>query len=184
MRRSYLLWGAVATVLAACGGGGGGSDNPGSTPPPAPAATNTAPTIATIDKQSVLQDAVSDPIAFDVSDAQSDAITLTAESSNPELFSGDALAFGGDGAARTLILTPAAGVAGTAKVTVTATDSQGASSQQSFDVTVTSEQRSFRDMVGTAFGAEVETAGEPIVGYSWVDTASDDPTAFDNLLGP
>lgn len=185
MKRSYLLCGLVASTLAACGGGGGGgSRDSGGTPPPPPAAANSAPAISTIENQSVLQDAVSNVVAFDVSDPQADAITVTAESSNPELLGEDALALAGNAGSRMLVMTPAAGVAGTAKVTLTATDSQGASSQRSFDVTVTSEQRSFREMVGSAFGKDAEAADEPIVGYSWVDTAEDDPTAFDNLLGP
>jgi hypothetical protein len=180
---SLLLATTVAVTLAACGGGGGGSESgmPAAPTPPA-AAANSPPTISSVASQSIAQDAVSDPIAYEVSDSQLATVTMTADSSNPELIATDAISLTGNGGSRALMLTPTAGESGTAKVTLTATDAQGASSQQSFDVTVTSEQRSFREMVGAAYGKETETEGEQIVGYSWVDTAEDDEAAFDNLF--
>lgn len=180
---SLLLVMTVAVALTACGGGGGGGGGDSAAPPPPPpSAANSPPTIASIGKQTIAQDAVSDPIAIAIGDAQSDAITLAAESSNLELFGEAGFALSGGDAARTLILTPTPGQSGTAQITLVATDAQGASTRQSFDVSVTSEQRSFREMVGTAFVRDTETDGEPIVGYSWVDTAEDDDTAFDTLL--
>lgn len=179
---SLVLATTIVLTLAACGGGGGGSGDGAAPSVPPPSAANSAPSIASIEPQSIAQDGVSEPIAISVSDAQSDAVTVAVESSNPELLGEAAMSLVGSGGLQTLVLKPAAGVAGKAQVTVVASDAQGASTRQSFDVTVTTEQRSFREMVGTAFMKDTETVGEPIVGYTWVDTAEDDDTAFDTLL--
>lgn len=168
---------AIALTVAACGGGGGSSDS--AVPP---AAANKAPTVSSVQGQSVAQDASSDVIAFSVSDPEATAVAVTAESSNPEVISADGIQLQGNDEARALVLTPMEGAAGTSTVTLTATDAAGASTQQSFDVTVTSEQRSFREMVGTAIAHEAEAEGEQIVGYSWVDNPEDDETAFDHLF--
>lgn len=185
--RTSLPLAGFALALAACGGGGGGgsSNEPppgGNAPPPV---TNTAPTISSLPpEESFAQDASSEPIAFSVNDAESTAagVTVTAESSNPELISTDGIQVAGNDDSRSLMLMPAAGAAGTATITITATDTAGLSTQQSLDVTVNSEQRSFREMVGTAFDQPLDAAGEEIAGYSWVDNPVDDPTAFDHLF--
>lgn len=185
LRRGLPIAG-FALALAACGGGGGGSSNQappgGNTPPPA---ANTAPTISSLSPdESLAQDSSSEPIAFSVGDAESSGagVTVTAESSNPELISAEGILVAGNDDSRSLMLTPTEGAAGAATITITATDSAGLSTRQALDVSVTSEQRSFREMVGTAFGQSADAQGESIVGYSWVDNPVDDPTAFDHLF--
>ena len=171
---------AVLTLaLAACGGGGGSSD-PTVTEPPA--AANAPPTISTVQSQSVAQDASSDVIAFSVSDAEASAVSVTVESSDPELISADGVQLQGNDASRGLVLIPIDGASGTSTVTLIATDAAGLSTRQSFEVAVTSEQRSFREMVGAAHAQEAESEGEEIAGYSWVDNPEDDETAFDHLF--
>lgn len=173
------LWTAmVALLLAACGGGGGGS----AVNQPPPTAANKPPVISAVDGQTVSQDASSDVIAFSVSDPEATAVSVTVESSDPEVISADGVQLQGNDGARSLVLTPVEGAAGKSTVTLVATDAAGVSARQTFDVTVTSEQRSFREMVGTAVAQEAESEGEQIVGYSWVDNPEDDETAFDHLF--
>ena len=133
---------------------------------------------------SVAQDGVSEPIAFTVSDAQSpsSALTLTVESSAQELMPNEAIAIYGNDESRSLVLVPAEGAAGMVSITLMVTDQDGASARQSFDVTVTSEQRSFPEMVGSAIAKEEDTEGEQTVGYVWVDDPEEDDAAFDHLF--
>jgi hypothetical protein len=182
---SLVLLSAMSLTLVACGGGGGGGyEQQSSSPPPSPAAANTAPTVSAIANQTIKQDAVSDVIAFEVADAQSgpSALTVTVESSNAELVGPDALRVSGNAGARSIVLTPAVDMSGTATVTLIATDPEGLSTRQPFEVSVTTEQRSFREMVGTAYAQETDTDGESVVGYTWVDKAEDDEAAFDTLF--
>ena len=167
----------LTLALAACGGGG--SSDPAVTPP---AAANAPPTISTVQSKSVAQDASSDVVAFSVSDPEATAVSVTVESSNPEVISADGVQLQGNDASRGFVLTPMEGAAGTSTVTLIATDAQGLSTRQPFEVTVTSEQRSFREMVGTAHAQEAESEGEETAGYSWVDNPEDDETAFDHLF--
>jgi hypothetical protein len=179
---SHILTAALASTLSACGGGSGSASGGPASPPPA--AVNAVPTISVVEKTSISQDAVTEPIAFTVSDPESAAsvLTLAVESSNAELIPSDAIRLSGNGESRAVVLAPSDGMAGTSTITLMATDAQGASAKQSFDVTVTSEQRSFQEMVGTAMGNEAETSGEQIVGFSWVDNPEEDDTAFDHMF--
>lgn len=176
---------ALALTLAACGGGGSsGNDSPGAGNPP-PAAANTAPKIGDLAaSESIAQDASSPPLAFSVSDAEASASTVavTVESSDAALISPEAVMLSGNDSSRALTVTPTEDMAGTSTITVTATDAEGLSTQQSIAVTVTSQQRSFPEMVGTAYAKDDEAEGEPVVGYSWVDESQDDETAYDYLF--
>lgn len=177
---------AVAAVAFAMGiaGCGGGSSNDQSTAVPPPTA-NAAPTISGLSAtQTVAQDAISEPIVFSVSDAESaaSAVDVSAESSNLELLPVEGMELSGNDTSRTLVLVPAAGVSGAATIMLTATDAAGMSTRQSFNVDVTSQQRSFKEMVGTAFSKGAETDGEQIVGSAWVDNPEDDEAAFDQLF--
>lgn len=173
----------VSIVLGGCGGGGS-SGSPGAASGPAPAA-NTAPTMTGLPAEKVLlQDASSDVIAFSVGDAESGAgtISVTVESSAPDIVSSEAILVQGNGSSRGIVVTPVAGAAGIATVTVKAMDSAGLTTSQPFRVSVTGEQRSFREMVGTVFAQGAESEGEPTVGYSWVDNPEQEEAAFDHLL--
>lgn len=186
--RAGLLASAVGLALTACGGGGGSSgDSPPTGSAPPPAAANTPPAISNLPAtKSVAQDANSGPVAFSVSDAESAAagISIAVASSNPELIPADAIQVTGNNADRMLQMTPTDGVAGAARITITATDSEGLSTQQPIDVTVTSTERSFVEMVNTTFAKPLEDVAEETSGFSWVDNPEEDPTAFDNLLAP
>ncbi|MGH8241123.1 MAG: hypothetical protein ACREXP_29465 [Steroidobacteraceae bacterium] len=171
-----------ALLLTACGGGSS-SDGVAANPPPA---ANTAPTIGNLaSKLSVPQDSTSELVAFEVGDAESAPATIdvTVTSSDPQLIAPEAIVLAGNDTARSLRLMPVEGAAGTATITVTAADAQGMSTQQSVDVTVTSTQRSFIEMVDTAFAKQPESEAEETVGFGWVDNPEEDDTAFDHLFG-
>lgn len=180
--RNVLLAIAISSVAIACGGGGGSSG--AAAPPPA---SNSAPTVSGLeDSVSIARDSSSEPVTFAVSDPQSsaDAVNVTVTSSNADLLAPEAIELSGNAGARALVIRPADDMSGTATVTLTATDGQGLSSQKTLNVSVTSEERSFREMVNAAFGREGDAEAESTVGYSWVDNPENDETAFDSLLTP
>ncbi|XHX78655.1 MAG: DUF4347 domain-containing protein [Stenomitos frigidus ULC029] len=85
---------------------------------------NDAPTISVIVNQTAFQNTAAAPIAFTISDVETaaSALTVTASSSNTALFPNGSFVFGGSGANRTLILTPANNQFGTATITVNVSD--------------------------------------------------------------
>ena len=179
--RTGICLAAAAFVLVGCGGGG--SNSPADAPP---SAANTAPRISSLPAaQSMAQDSSSELVAFDVADTESDpgTVSVAVTSSNPELLPPEAVQTLGNGSSRSLLLTPMDGVEGSSTITITATDSAGLSSQQSMEVAVTSMERSFKEMVETAFAKDSEGEPEETVGFSWTDNPEEDETAFDNLTG-
>ena len=85
---------------------------------------NTPPTITAIGPQSTNQDTPTSPIAFTIGDAQTspNALTLSATSSNATLVPVANIVFGGSGAGRNAVITPASGLSGTSTITVTVSD--------------------------------------------------------------
>lgn len=98
---------------------------------------NDAPVISSIPNPSIDEDQAAGPIAFTVSDVDSDvaSVTLTAKSANVALLPQSGIALGGGGQDRTLTLTPAANQNGAATVTLTASDGS-ADSSVAFTLTV------------------------------------------------
>ena len=84
-----------------------------------------SPTISPIANQLTKKDATLTGVAITVGDAEDPvgALTLSATSSDATLLPPGSITFGGSGANRTLSITPAAGQAGLANVTVTVSDS-------------------------------------------------------------
>lgn len=87
---------------------------------------NTAPTISTIANRTTLEDTPTGAIAFTVGDAQTTAgsLTVSAASSNTAVVANTsaALALGGAGASRTLVVTPQPDASGNSTITVTVSD--------------------------------------------------------------
>ncbi|MBN1976087.1 MAG: tandem-95 repeat protein [Anaerolineae bacterium] len=88
-------------------------------------ATNDAPGISNIANQKTSVGVSVGPIPFSVSDPDTPlaSLTLSRASSNTTLVPLANITFGGSGAARTVAVTPAAGLSGTALITVTVSDS-------------------------------------------------------------
>ena len=99
---------------------------------------NTAPTISDIANRSVAEDTSTGAIAFTVGDAQTAAgsLTLAVGSSNTSLVPVANIVLGGSAASRTVTVTPAANLSGTATITITVSDGSLTASD-SFVLTVT-----------------------------------------------
>ena len=99
---------------------------------------NTAPQVKPPAAQRVVTGHSTVPAAIVVADGQSAAseLALTAASSNETLLPASGISLGRRGDSRLITLTPVKGAVGTAKVTLTVTDPQGASSSASFELTV------------------------------------------------
>jgi hypothetical protein len=106
-------------------------------PPPPPA--NSPPTISSVGPVSVQLNGISQLITFSVGDAETPAggLIVTATSSNPTLVPPSGLVLGGSGADRTLTIVPARKKSGTAVITLSVTDADGATTTTTFVVTVT-----------------------------------------------
>ncbi|MFZ4650027.1 MAG: DUF4347 domain-containing protein, partial [Rubrivivax sp.] len=100
---------------------------------------NTPPTISTIASQSTDEDSPLSNVSFTVGDPDGlvSAVTVTATSSNQTLIPNANLVVSGTGIARTISVTPAANRnGGPVTITLTATDSGGATATSSFQVTI------------------------------------------------
>ncbi len=89
-------------------------------------AFNDAPTISAIGAQSTSENTATNPIAFTISDAETavGALTVSATSSNVALVPNGGFSFGGSGANRNVIITPAANQSGAATITLTVSDGE------------------------------------------------------------
>jgi hypothetical protein len=85
---------------------------------------NTAPTISDIAAQTITEVTDNAAIAFTIGDAQTAAgsLTVSGSSNNTTLVPNTNIVFGGSGANRTVMVTPASGQSGTATITVTVSD--------------------------------------------------------------
>ncbi len=85
---------------------------------------NTAPTITAIGPQSTNENTPTSAITFTIGDAftQPGSLTLSGTSSNTTLVPDANITFGGSGASRNVVITPAAGESGTATITITVSD--------------------------------------------------------------
>ncbi|MFM1770176.1 MAG: hypothetical protein RJA22_2705 [Verrucomicrobiota bacterium] len=100
---------------------------------------NAAPRIEYVPDQSTLVETPTASIQLRLADADSplDEVTVAATSASP-LVTAAGFAFSGIGAERTLVITPATNQAGTAEITLVATDPRGATATRRFQLTVLS----------------------------------------------
>lgn len=175
--RVELLLAATALAVAACGGGGDAGDEPA---PPA----NMAPTIAAISDQTIGQDTSVTGLAVGIADAETDAgaLQVSATSSDPLLLPASGIVLAGSGAARTLALTPAEAVAGSATVSVTVTDPQGQSATRSFQLIVNTVLVSFTGFTNDTFAVSEDEVARSMLGFTLNNDADENDTAFAALL--
>ena len=105
--------------------------------------TNTPPTVSTIANQTTTCTGTSQPLAFNIGDAETlvGNLTITATSSNTALIPNNNIVIGaitgsGSSGSSTLTYDPANNQTGTTTITVTVTDEQGLTATTSFTVTV------------------------------------------------
>lgn len=102
------------------------------------AGTNTPPTISTIAPQMIAANTNTGALAFTVADAETPAgsLTLAGSSNNTALVPASNIVFGGSGANRTVTVTPAPSMIGSATITLTVSDGT-ATGTSSFVLNVT-----------------------------------------------
>jgi len=91
---------------------------------------NSPVSISTVPNQLAAQSTPTPAIPFTVGPTGANALTVTAESSNPNLLAAQNIILSGDGASRTVTLTPTDGVTGVSTVTLTVSDGASTSSTQ------------------------------------------------------
>ncbi len=96
------------------------------------------PTITSIANQTINQNTSTSALAFTVGDSmfRTNTLIMTGVSCKPSLLPTIRIVFGGTGASRTEIMTPAANQSGRATITLTVTDGGGMTPKTSFTVTV------------------------------------------------
>ncbi|MFQ3593031.1 MAG: Ig-like domain-containing protein, partial [Gemmataceae bacterium] len=101
-------------------------------------AVNDLPTISPIADVALSLNQPSNNIPFTIGDVEdpATALTVTATSDNPALIPNGSIVLGGVGANRTIQFTPTVNTAGTARITVRVTDTQGGVGIRTFDVVV------------------------------------------------
>ena len=99
---------------------------------------NDVPTISNISNKSINEDSNTGNIAFTIGDIETptNSLSLTATSSNTSLVPTSRVTFGGSGASRTVKVTPAANMYGSATITVKVKDGNGSTKSDVFVVTV------------------------------------------------
>jgi surface-anchored protein len=99
----------------------------------------TLPTISDVVDRSTLESTATTAIAFTVGDVETPAasLSMSGSSSNPALVPNGNIVFGGSGTSRTLTITPAAGLSGTATISLTVTDTDLNTATDTFILTVT-----------------------------------------------
>jgi len=102
------------------------------------AGANNPPTISAMPNQTIPMDGSVGPLSFTVGDAETPAtdLNVTKLSSNPTLVPEANIVISGTGSDRTVTVTPAAGQQGTAAITLTVTDGDGASTSTVFSLFV------------------------------------------------
>ena len=169
----------VTTVIVAACSGGSGEGMP--TPPPA---ANSVPVISGIADRSSDQDTVVGPIEFSIADRETDVsmLTVAAAADGTSVVPADGITLAGNGAVRTITLTPLEAATGAVNVTLTVTDAQGAASSRSFRVMVDARTASIRETALATFAKAGSDDPTVINGITFIQDA-DDPAIFEPLIG-
>ena len=145
---------------------------------------NDLPTISNIANQSTAIGVAEGPLSFTIGDVETSAaaLTLGRSSSNTTLVPTGNIVFGGSGANRTVTITPAAGQTGTAIITVTVTDTNGGSANDTFVQTVVNLTPTTTSMPTTSLTPS--TYGQSVTFTATASGAGGTPTGtmtfFDN----
>ena len=141
---------------------------------------NDLPAITPIADQITRQNSAPLLIAFMVGDLETpaDGLNISVTSENTQLIPSENLVLGGSGNNRTLSITPAADLSGTARIVVTVADESGGTASNSFQVTVlpgdgvglpqiTQQPQSQTVAIGASVTLTVEAIGPGPFTYQW-----------------
>ena len=128
---------------------------------------NHRPSIAGLADQTTAEDAPGAAIGFTISDRETtaDNLGVTGSSSNQGLVPNANIAFGGSGTNRTVTIVPATNQFGTANITITVSDSGGASATNVFVLTVdpVNDLPTISHIADQAIAERTSTAAIPFV---------------------
>lgn len=178
LRKKNLLLIASAVVAAGCSNNDYGGK--GAPPPMA----NAAPVVAAIADVTIGQDTVVGPLQFAIGDDATPAnlLVVTAAIDGTSPFPADGVAVGGDGATRSVTLTPLEAATGTADVRIMVADAQGAMTTRAFRITVNARDASVREAVTSTFAKKEDDEATTLNGFTFTQDA-DDPETFAALVG-
>jgi hypothetical protein len=131
----------------------------------ATASSNAPPVLSTVRSTTIFSGGTSLPVRFSVSDPESspDTLRVWGVSSNPSLIPNSDIVFQGSGSNRTLTVTAAPNLTGSATITLNAEDSSGNRTSTSFGVTVVARPA---QLVYLPFEAEAGAIVSPMRGYT------------------
>ena len=149
-------------------------------------AVNDLPTISDIGNQTTPAGTSVGPINFTIGDVETAAgsLAVSAASSNTTLLPLAGIVIAGSGANRTVTLSPAVGLTGTATVTLTVTDADGASSSDTFDLVVTSNSLPTISDIANRFVLEGNSTGPIAFTVGDAETAANDLTVTATSSNP
>jgi hypothetical protein len=124
-------------------------------------AAGEAPTISDVPDQTIDEDGSTEVITFTVGDAETPpaSLTVTAVSSNPALVPDANIVLGGEGADRTVTVTPAPNQSGSAMIALTVRDADGRTATEAFEVRVLA----VNDAPSAATGSATTTPDTPVL---------------------
>lgn len=137
---------------------------------------NAPPEVSDITDQTVTEGETLADLPFTVGDdlTDADSLVITATSDNQSLIPDSSITLGGSGANRTITLVPEPGQVGSATITITVTDANGASTVETFLVTVnasTGTDPTISDIPDQTIDEDTATAAIPFT----IDDAETDP---------
>jgi len=162
---------AATVLLAACSGGNGNGGGRVIEP------ENLAPTVAAIPDQSNTANLPVAPISIAVDDEDVAGLQVTVAADNTVLLPDGSLQLTGEGAIRRLTVVPAVDTVGDALLTVTATDGGGLTASQTFRLTITPQQQSFAEFVGSVFALPADAEPQPVNALELVPDLTDEDVA-------
>ena len=124
----------------------------------------------------MLQDGSSEPIAFEVSDAETDAVSAAG---NGELVESErycrvaGISIGGNGRERTLLLTPQPADPAPRRLPFPRPIRKVSAPTATLSLTVTTREESFRNFAVTTIGASSDSQPAEVAGHAWIDTGNE-----------
>jgi hypothetical protein len=135
------------------------------------------PTITAIADQNTTANEQSTVITFTVMDEELASLSISVSSDNQQVIPDSGLALGGNGADRTLTVTPTIDVLGDAFITIIVSDPLGQTAGTSFLLTVVPQQQSLQQWTRAVFLEDEADDPELINAISFAQDADDDDFA-------
>jgi hypothetical protein len=157
----------TASAVTACGGGGGGSGS---------AAQSMAPTVSMFASQSLNQDTLASAMFTVNDDGGTDALMVSATTSNPSIVSVDGITISGSGANRIVNVAPTEDATGRVNIQISAKDAQGNVGFNILPLTFNAVTQSILSYTSSTFAKDENDTPVQVSGFTFVQDADDDNT--------